>query len=336
MNSDELVLVFDLIENGYYNWKPILLGLMFFGIGLCLQFVVRTKTIGPIITKHSPTLPAIAKFFVWGAGILTVVWFALGYARYNKVVTFYQDGQYETVEGIVENFIPLPRENGAVESFTVKGKKFHYSDYRIEPGFRNSRPHGGPMNAGIYVRIRHSGNMILRLEVEPAAVNNTVQDTGVDRRKQQFLQNDQTEEFLTIAKLMIIYSLQAIGFVWFAVRWKLRAKVHISKNPALAAGYSKFITWLIVAGTAPSLLGISTYLSINGFTISGKVGIDFGFFAVLSVLASVCGFFWVYFRGGARKIVEHPGFLETTWGVKLATFVALAWTVNVLWSAVVR
>jgi hypothetical protein len=51
------------------------------------------------------------------------------------------------------------------QSFVVGGQRFSYSDYRMTAGFNNTRSHRGPIDNGVYVRITHRGNTILRLEI---------------------------------------------------------------------------------------------------------------------------------------------------------------------------
>jgi hypothetical protein len=67
--------------------------------------------------------------------------------------------------GPVTDFRPMPREGHADESFVVGGRRFSYSDYSVTPGFSNTRSHGGPIDNGVYVRITHRDNTILRLEI---------------------------------------------------------------------------------------------------------------------------------------------------------------------------
>jgi hypothetical protein len=47
------------------------------------------------------------------------------------------------VEGYVENFDPMPYEGHGDESFEINGVTFSYSDYSIQPGYTNSKSHGG-------------------------------------------------------------------------------------------------------------------------------------------------------------------------------------------------
>jgi hypothetical protein len=87
------------------------------------------------------------------------------YSDYIELQNALQQGKITVVEGKVENFIPMPSTGHSMESFTVAGHKFECSDYRITAGFIKTSSHGGPIRAGIYVRIHALGNRIARLEV---------------------------------------------------------------------------------------------------------------------------------------------------------------------------
>jgi hypothetical protein len=75
-------------------------------------------------------------------------------------------GNYEVVQGQVEQFSPMPYEGHADESFVVKGKKFEYSDYSGVTGFHNTSSHGGPIRQGLQVRISYVDDTIIKLEVK--------------------------------------------------------------------------------------------------------------------------------------------------------------------------
>jgi hypothetical protein len=93
--------------------------------------------------------------------------------RDEKALAAFERGDYKTVEGSVTEFDPMPFEGHKEECFTVQTTRFCYSDYRIEPGFRNTTSHGGPIRTGLPVRIAYTTtvppavprNMILRIEV---------------------------------------------------------------------------------------------------------------------------------------------------------------------------
>jgi hypothetical protein len=74
------------------------------------------------------------------------------------------EGDYEVVEGPVADY-KLTGGNGRWnESFTVSGVGFRYSEGSLGVGFGRVAPRGGPIAPGVYVRIAHRGNAILRVE----------------------------------------------------------------------------------------------------------------------------------------------------------------------------
>lgn len=65
------------------------------------------------------------------------------WVSYENTVIAYKNGNYEIVEGYVENFVPMPYEGHSYESFEINGVKFSYSDYSITFGYNNAKSHGG-------------------------------------------------------------------------------------------------------------------------------------------------------------------------------------------------
>ena len=76
-----------------------------------------------------------------------------------------RSGKYQVGEGRVENFVPMPVSGHAMESFSVGGVDFSYSDYSVTAGFNKTSSHGGPIRTGLPVGISYVDNEILRLEV---------------------------------------------------------------------------------------------------------------------------------------------------------------------------
>lgn len=62
-------------------------------------------------------------------------------------------GNCRIVEGIVNNFIPMPIGGHSLEQFTVNNIRFGYSDFIITGGFNNTSSYGGPIKEGLQVRI---------------------------------------------------------------------------------------------------------------------------------------------------------------------------------------
>lgn len=78
-------------------------------------------------------------------------------------------GSTQVVEGVVEQFHPMPFTGHDTEHFVVNGVRFDYSDYEVTSAFNQTSSHGGPIRAGLLVRIHYvdlaSGPRITRLEV---------------------------------------------------------------------------------------------------------------------------------------------------------------------------
>lgn len=74
-------------------------------------------------------------------------------------------GNYAITEGIVTELVPISAATQSSEGFTVDGKHFSYSGLAVAPGFLNSKSYGGLVHEGLHVRISHSGDLILRIEV---------------------------------------------------------------------------------------------------------------------------------------------------------------------------
>jgi hypothetical protein len=59
----------------------------------------------------------------------------------------------------------MPYAGHAQKRFSVCGVPFSYSDYIETGGVNRSSSHGGPIRAGLWVRVSYVGNTIARLEV---------------------------------------------------------------------------------------------------------------------------------------------------------------------------
>jgi hypothetical protein len=91
-------------------------------------------------------------------------------STYYETKIIYENKKYKVIEGIVENFHPMPYSGHTNESFTLNGIRFSYSDFdESYYGFNNTESHGGPINQNKKVRLSYfeSGtkNIILKIEV---------------------------------------------------------------------------------------------------------------------------------------------------------------------------
>jgi hypothetical protein len=130
-----------------------------------------------LLLNPNPIRKAMGKFFgvtdpkSLGLQLLifACAWTIVGYALLFEVRNIGEgelcDPKLQIVEGSVENFVPMPYGGHAYESFDVSGHHFSYSDYVLSAGFHNASSHGGPIKAGLRVRLSYLGNDILRVEV---------------------------------------------------------------------------------------------------------------------------------------------------------------------------
>ncbi len=94
-------------------------------------------------------------------------------SMYDATVGAYRRGDYRVVEGIVEDFRPMPKEGHARESFRIGDVTFEYSDYEVRFGYTRSRARGGVITGdGQRLRIGYTnwrwlGNVIVLIETLP-------------------------------------------------------------------------------------------------------------------------------------------------------------------------
>jgi hypothetical protein len=162
-------IVFDAGQHGYENfWFVAAPILIFVAIGaiLVIGSAVMQRTSPEAITDERKLFPWV--FFGFSLVVATMVLPGTLWGSHSAMSDL-REGRYSFVEGPVSSFVPMPYEGHSLESFTVNGHRFSYSDNVMTSGFRNTASHGGPIRQGLRVRISYSehlsGNLILRLEV---------------------------------------------------------------------------------------------------------------------------------------------------------------------------
>ena len=154
--------VFDISTAGYKSASFPYHGLMLLGFGI-LFVIFRYKQLDLKNSRYNRIF-----LFIWiGFGIFwTVTAFMSTYSQYNTLLSDYNKGAYQVVEGHVTNFVPMPYTGHAMERFCVDNSTcFEYSDFIGTAGFNNAKSHGGPITEGLPVRVSYIGNTILKLEV---------------------------------------------------------------------------------------------------------------------------------------------------------------------------
>jgi hypothetical protein len=152
----EFETVFDITKEPC-PWQFPAIGIAFAVGGMFLGFVMRKEK--PLRRRLGPWFIAVF------GGIWTILVYQSTVGRYFEGCHALRQGKASLIEGSVEDFIPMPYQGHAEEHMTVGGVRFSYSDYTMTSCFKKTSSHGGPIRAGLYVRIHYLENCILKLEV---------------------------------------------------------------------------------------------------------------------------------------------------------------------------
>lgn len=159
--------VFEISDKAFDWWFPAA-GLAFVVLGVVLIKVGKAR-------QWKKSQRWVGYYIVGFATFWTLLAFGAMFPDYYQAQKAYRTGNYSVVEGAVEDFRPMPYEGHQDECFSVQGQTFCYSDYAPTPGFNNSASHGGPIRAGLHVRIAYYGNHILRIDVRDGSAANEAQ-----------------------------------------------------------------------------------------------------------------------------------------------------------------
>ena len=87
-------------------------------------------------------------------GLIAAVILITEISGYSQLADAYNRGEYEIVEGYVENYDTTHPRGGPTESFEINGVYFAYSEYEIHQGYRKDKAHGGVISGnGQYLKI---------------------------------------------------------------------------------------------------------------------------------------------------------------------------------------
>lgn len=109
---------------------------------------------------------------------LWLMWFFPGFAilwlctacipmirDYRRIQALYRERRYSIVEGPVEAFQPMPPQGHSLECFRVQSQRFCYSGWEMTPSFNQDSAHGGPIHAGLVVRVGYIDGEIVLLQL---------------------------------------------------------------------------------------------------------------------------------------------------------------------------
>ncbi len=154
---DEYTTVFEISHKGFTWWfalvglVPALPGAILWRMRKDRQYSRRTKWIMCFFPAFVLLWLSVATIPMW--------------LEYTKLQKAYRLGHYSVVQGTVENFRPMPPQGHSSECFSITNQTFCYADNVISAGFNNDSVHGGPIRAGLPVRVSYIGEDILKLEV---------------------------------------------------------------------------------------------------------------------------------------------------------------------------
>ena len=223
----EYVTVFD-ISKQRFEWWWSASGLLIFVLGLVfIKYISRWPS-----QKNAKIIGWV--MVVFGL-FFTVVVYNSQTSMWTDWRSVYERGGYSTVEGVVHDFTPMPYEGHKDECFWVENQKFCYSDYVIQPGFRHSASHGGPIREGLPVRIAYYDGQILRLDVRADSLTPDAVRAAYSRTEQAKWQ-ERTKSDPNVDRMLLGSSLAAvvISLLW-NLDWRHYVRYWIRRDPPCSA-----------------------------------------------------------------------------------------------------
>jgi len=150
-------LVYDIRNAGYIGWGVTATALIAILTGIVVMVARKS------LDRRGAT---IFTYLILGiVGIWTAAAWISMHREYSIAASALEIGSAPVVQGHVSKFEPMPYVGHSKERFCVEDRCFSYSDFDPTVGFNNTTSHGGPIKAGIPVRVTFVGNTIVKLEV---------------------------------------------------------------------------------------------------------------------------------------------------------------------------
>jgi hypothetical protein len=157
----EYRVAFDVVQEGYCSWIFLVPGLLFIAIGIGM-LIHRWKFPAKNTTFCARISPYI---FAGGALFWTVMVSWSTFSDYYKLKKALLTGNYEVVEGTINDFVPMPWGGHSMEHFKISDHYYEYSNFIVIAGFNKTQAYGGPLRGGLNVRIADVNGQIARLEI---------------------------------------------------------------------------------------------------------------------------------------------------------------------------
>lgn len=159
--------VFEVTDKGFDMLTLTPLIFLIVGLGISWFNIKYNKSTSP---KKRFTI--VFGFIFGGFGLVMLLLTVPGsLADQHQTKRIFENKEYKVVQGRIQNFHPMPYSGHDVESFSVNGVYFEYSDYMLVYGFNNTVSHGGPLKGnGQQVRLSYitvgEENRILKIELK--------------------------------------------------------------------------------------------------------------------------------------------------------------------------
>ena len=138
------------IDRGTIIPFVMVIGLLCFLVG-----EIRTIRRKKVIKGHKVNI-CICSFALLVSLVVCGVVISSQLDMYQNIVVAYEEGRYASVEGYVEDFIPMPAEGHAHETFQINGIEFDYSDYTVLQGYNKTKVYGGVISGnGQHLKVRY-------------------------------------------------------------------------------------------------------------------------------------------------------------------------------------
>jgi hypothetical protein len=180
MSNEEYQTVFDVTTAGFKSWSFPASGLIMIVVGLVLPALQKN---GRSRKLSGPAGKWFQRFFLGFAILWTVASFFGTFSDYRKSRSAMEKRETSFVEGQVMDFKPMPPGGHGYESFVVGGTQFKYADNLIIAGFNHTASQGGPIRAGLMVRIWYRDGEILRLDIKSEPIQRATGNDGAPPRR---------------------------------------------------------------------------------------------------------------------------------------------------------
>jgi hypothetical protein len=157
--------LYDIQQIAYPGWWIFGVGFVLISVGTSFFLLRDSAFMNAIFDLGGALRRAIVPLFLACFGLLWIFIGCLNYAHFAEIRRIAHNENVDVAEGRVTQFVPMPYEGHADETFVVNGHRFAYSEYDETTGFHHTQSHGGPMRDGLQVRITFVGDAITKLEI---------------------------------------------------------------------------------------------------------------------------------------------------------------------------